>query len=177
MLHAVNSIYNLKKVLAALTAVALMLALTAPALAATTGTVSATVTAQLISLSVADGDVSYGVLDADTFGDTVGTETQTVTNNGNVAEDFGIKSSGASSAGTPWNLAASTGTDEFTHDFSVNSGANWTAFNVDNAAYTAMSSNIAKDGTDTFDLRIKTPVTSTDTLEHTITVTVLATAT
>ena len=44
---------------------------------------------------------------------------------------------------TDWNLAASTGTDEFTHEFSVDSGSNWTAFNVDNTTYSSMSSSIA----------------------------------
>ncbi len=147
-------------------------------MAATTADVSATVTSQLISVTVADGSVAYGVLNADTNQDTVTlSDTQTATNNGNVPENFSIRSSDATSGGTNWNLAASTGTDEFTHEFSIDSGSNWIAFNVDNITYSSMSSSVAASGgTDNFDLRIKTPVSSTDNDEHTITVTVLATA-
>ena len=117
-------------------------------------------------------------MDPDTNQDTVTLgDTQTVQNDGNVNEDFGIKSSDAASAGTPWNLAASTGTDQFTHEFSTNSGSSWTDFNADNNTYSSISSAIVPTNTDDFDLQIKTPTSSTDTLEHTITVTVLATAT
>ena len=82
--------------------------------------VSATVTAQLITISVSTGDVAYGILPVDTNADTVAlNQTQFVTNGGNVNVDLEVKSSDAA-GGIPWNLAASTGADAFTHEFSSN---------------------------------------------------------
>jgi len=144
-----------------------------------TADVSATVTAQLVSVSVADGGITYGILPLDSTEDTTTSglnDVQTATNNGNIAESLGIRSSDAVSDGTNWELAAARGTDEFTHEFSLNDGSSWTAFDVDNATYSTLNSNVAVNGTQTFDLRIGTPDNSTDSVEHTVTVTVQATA-
>ncbi len=164
------------KLAAGLGILGLLAAVTFPALAATEGSVSATVTPQLISLTVADGAVAYGTLDANTNKDTITLgDTQTATNSGNVAENFAIRSSDAVSAGTNWNLEATTGTNQYTHEFSTNGGAAYTFFPADNTN-TTLVNGVAVGGNQSFDLRIKTPVTSTDTLEHTITVTVQASA-
>ena len=140
--------------------------------------VSATVTAELVSVSItSDGTVSYGTLALSTTKDTVALgQTQTATNSGNVTANFNIRSSDAiSSGGTDWNLAASAGTNDFTHEFSVDGDSNWIAFDVVNANYSTLENSVLASGTTDFDLRIGTPVVSTDSVEHTVTVTVQAT--
>jgi len=147
--------------------------------AATTDDVSATVTAQLVSVLVSDGTVEYGILPLDTTEHTAtggtASETQTATNDGNVAADLDIRSSDAL-GGTTWELAATRGSNAFTHEFSINDGSNWTAFNVDNTSYSSLTTNVAAADNQTFDLRIGTPTASADNVEKTITVTVLASA-
>lgn len=146
--------------------------------AADTADVSATVTAELITISVDNGSVAYGVLPVDTNADTVDlSQTQVVSNDGNVNVDLEVRSSDAV-GGNDWNLAASNASlDEFTHEFSSNDGTSWASFNVVNATYTSLASNIAATvGTQNLDLRIKTPTSVTDNTLKTITVTVLATA-
>jgi len=145
-------------------------------------TVTATVTPQVISVSVSDGSVSYGILSADTNEDTTSSgvdNTQIATNDGNVPEKFSVKSSDATSTGTNWELAASTGTDDFMHEFctlNCDGSPTWVDFNVDNTTYVTLVDSIAVSANQDFDLRIKTPTASTDSLEHSITVTVLAEA-
>ena len=167
----------MKKILAGISIFAL-LALAFPVGADDEATVTSTVTPELIAISVLDGAVDYGVLPLDTVEDTTlatgVNDTQEISNDGNVDVDLDVKSGDATSAGTPWNLAAARGSDEFTHEFSDDSGSTWTTFNVDNVTYTAMSTSVST--TQDMDLRIGTPTSSTDTLEHSITVTVLATA-
>ena len=143
--------------------------------AATEASVSATVTAELISVSVADGSVAYGILPVNTSADTVTlTQTQVVTNDSNVAADLDVKSSDAV-GGTDWNLVATAGADAFTHEFSPD-GTNWTTFNVVNATYTSLATNVAAGDPQNLDLRIGTPTSVSDNDLKTITVTVLATA-
>ena len=145
--------------------------------AATTADVSATVTAQLITIAVADGSVDYGILPINTSANTVTLgQTQVVTNNSKVNVDLEVKSSDAV-GGTQWDLAATNAAlDDFTHESSPD-GSTYTAFNVDNATYTSLATNIAATGgTQNLDLRIKTPASVTDNELKTITVTVLATA-
>lgn len=169
----------MKKIIASFAALSLLAFVAFPAIGATTADVTSTVTAQLISVSVSDGSVSYGTLGIGTTRDTTASEandTQSATNNGNVEVDLGIRSGDATSAGTEWNLAASADTDEFTHRFSTNSGGSWTAFDVVNANYSTLANNIATSTSQTFDLEIGTPDVSTDSVEHSVIVTVQATA-
>ena len=144
--------------------------------AANTADVSATVTAELITISVADGSVDYGILPVNTNKDTVTlSQTQVVTNNGNVNVDLGVKSSDAV-GGVKWNLATTNASlDDFTHE-SAPDGSTWTLFNIDNSTYTSLAAGVIPTGTQDLDLRIKTPTSVTDNVEKTITVTVLATA-
>lgn len=143
---------------------------------ATTAPVTATVTAQLISVSVSDGTVEYGILNTSTSKDTVSSpvQTQTATNNSNVTANLNILSSDAE-GGVNWNLAAAAGADAFKHEFSVNGGAAWTAFNPDNVTYSSLASSVALSGTKAFDLKIGTPTSVSDNVLKTITVTVQAT--
>lgn len=143
-------------------------------LAATTGTVTATVTAQNVSVTISDGTVSYGTLALNQSAGTNATDTQTATNNGNVAEDLTIKGSNSAN----WTLSATnTSTDTYVHKFCTASCAtaptNYTALTTN---YQSLASNIAANGTQTFDLYLTTPQTSTVYTAQNVDVTILATA-
>ncbi|HEX5448351.1 MAG TPA: hypothetical protein VFW90_04105 [Candidatus Saccharimonadales bacterium] len=148
--------------------------LSARALAASTGTVAATVTPMKISVSVTDGSVAYGTLDLSATKDTTSSglnDTQTATNDGNVAEDLNIESTDAT-GGTNWTLSATPGADQYEHDFSTDSGTSWTPMTT---SYASLSTNVAASGTKDFDLKIHTPTSSSDYTQKSITVTVQAT--
>lgn len=148
--------------------------LIASVVGAAEATVDATVTPQLVAVSVSDGTVVYGILAANSSANTFTLgQQQTATNDGNVDVDLDIRSSDAVVAGTDWNLEATTSTDQYTHEFSIDDGVSWSFFAADNSVSDLADPVIASK---TFDLRITTPTTSTDLGEHTITVTVLATA-
>ena len=130
--------------------------------AADTVQVSATVTAQNISLSVSDGTISYGILAVSTTKATVNlapVDTQTVTNDGNVTEQFNIK--GTDSAN--WTLENAVGADQYVHKFCASScgtpPTNYTA--LSEASYTTLAASIAPLGTQSLDLEISTPSSST----------------
>jgi hypothetical protein len=154
------------------------------AMADTTGTVTATVTAQNISISVTDGSITYGTLALDASKSTLTggvDDQQTATNNGNVAEDFTIK--GANSSSGDWILdSANTTASHYIHKFCVAScgteasPTNFTALTTGDVALGA--GNVAPAGTQTFDLRITTPQTTSGNgfNQQTIPVTVTASA-
>lgn len=154
------------------------------ALAATTGTVAATVTPQNISVAVTDGSVAYGTMDLSSSKDTTSggvNDTQTATNDGNVAEDFNITSSNAS-GGTTWTLAGTIGANQFKHSFCTAGGGSpdpcdatptWNAITTA-GNYQSLGTNIAASGTAKFDLKLDTPSSSTDFVQKSITVTVQA---
>ena len=179
-----------RKIAALAGAVALIAASVLPVFAADIGSVNATVTPQLISLTVSDGVVDYGTMALSTTRSTAEsdsdalTDTQVAANNGNVSENFGIRSSDAASSGTPWDLAATAGNNAFTHAFCTtgtgvtdpcDATPTWTGFTVDNVTYTNFAVNVAPQGTKRFDLRLGTPSISSDSVTHNVIVTVLAT--
>lgn len=142
--------------------------------AATTGTVTATVTAQNISVTVSDGTVSYGTISLNASAGTNAADTQTATNNGNVAEDLTIKGSNSAN----WTLSATnSSTDTYIHKFCVatcdSAPTNYTALTTN---YQSLASNIAASGTQTFDLYLTTPQTSSVYTAQNVDVTILATA-
>ncbi len=141
--------------------------------ATSTATVTATVTVQNISVSISDGTVSYGTLGANSSAGTNGSDTQTATNNGNVAEDLNIR--GTNSANWTLDTTNST-TDHYIHRFCTASCAsaptNYTALTTN---YQALGSgNVAANGTQTFDLYITTPQTSSVYTQQSVDVTVQA---
>ena len=144
------------------------------AIAATTATVAATVTVQNVSVSVSSGTVSYGTLSTNTSAGTNGSDTQTATNNGNVAEDLNI--TGQNSAN--WTLGNSAGTDTYVHQFCTATCAsaptNYTKLTTSYAALGA--GNLAANGTKTFDLYITTPTSSSVSTQQSVNVTVQAVA-
>ena len=165
-----------KRILVLSMVLALVMALVAPtaALAAETGTVSG----YLVSVTVTDGGVTYGTLALNTTQTTLASgggvnDMQTATNDGTVTENFNIKSTNAiRTDGTTWTLAATKGNNQFTHQFSINAGSSWTAMTTD---YAPLKAGVAATtGTQTFDLQIGMPTATTDYLQHSITVTVLA---
>lgn len=128
--------------------------------AASTATVTATVTVQNISLSVSDGSVAYGTLASNTTKSTCTSELndlQTVTNNGNVAENFNI--SGQNSAN--WTLAATAGTDQYVHKFATSTCSTWSGGTALTTSYTTANTNVAASATTTLNLQINTPNPST----------------
>jgi hypothetical protein len=61
------------------------------------------------------------------------------------------------------------------HEFSTNSGSNWTKFTTA-GVYQTLSTGITASGTKAFDLQITAPNPSSDTVQKTITITVQAVA-
>lgn len=131
----------------------------------------------VISVEIsANGVISYGGISFNTSKSTLQLGTSpTARNNGNVAEDFTIKTS-AATGGVGWTLGTITGSNIFVYEFSVNNGTNWTKFTTADTYVgpPAPATNIAVNGTQNFDLRLTTP-TFSDAVEKTITVTILAT--
>lgn len=141
--------------------------------AADTDIVAATVTVQNISLSVSDAAIAYGTLAVNTSQNTVAlTDTQTITNDGNITIDINVR--GADTA--DWILASSTGvTDEYIHrscPATCNSfPTNYTALST---SYAELATGIAAAGTQSLDLGITTPSSSTSFVQQTANVTVQA---
>ena len=125
--------------------------------AADTATVTATVTVQNVSLSVSDGSITYGTLAQNSSKSTCDlSDTQTVTNNGNVAETFNIK--GQNSAN--WTLGTTPGTNVYVHKFSTSTcgSINWnTAPTLATSTYATMATNVATSSNVTLNLQITTP--------------------
>lgn len=134
-----------------------------------------TINAAVVSVSISDGTVTYGMMPANTSKTTLPGELndmQTATNDGNVTENFNIKTSNAV-GGTQWTIGASPGTDVFVHQFSKDSGISWTAFTAADT-YQTLTTGIVASGTQSFDLRITVPTASSDYQQKTITITVQA---
>lgn len=130
----------------------------------------------VISVTITtDGIVDYGGVAIGTNKSTIDlSDTQTVKNDGNVAEDLTIKTSNAT-GGTGWTLGASAGTNIFVHEFYTAAIGSWTKFSAaDTYSATPLVTDLAVDGTQNFDLRLTAP-TSSDPTQKSITVTILAT--
>jgi len=165
------------KILALVGVVALVSLLLPTVVFSAEDTVTCTVSAFLVSVTVTDGSVAYGALEVGTSNNTIALgQTQTVTNTGTVDEDFSISSSNAIGASQNWTLGASAGANVFTHSASIDSGSTWPITMTVAGAYYTLKNGVTNGGNQTFDLQIGMPTSTTDYLEHTITVTVLAEA-
>jgi len=144
--------------------------------AQTTDQVTATVTVQNIALSVSDGDIAYGTLALSSYQNTSTlTQTQTITNDGNVAIDVGIIGTDS----TAWTLETAVGANQYVHSFCTTTcgtypGANYTSMNAD--TYTTVTTGLASLGTKSLDLGISTPSSSSSYLQQSVNVTVQASA-
>lgn len=137
---------------------------------------SVTYSVPVISITVtSDGAVDYGYVPLDSEQDTTSSgvnNTQTVQNNGNVAEDFSIKTSHAV-GGTQWSVGGTAGSNTFVHSFSTNSGSSWEALQTYDT-YETLATGITASSSQDFDLKIHTPTSTSDYQEKTITVTIQA---
>lgn len=135
-------------------------------IAADTAAVTATVTVQNISLSVSDGSITYGTMAVGTSKSTADIpDTQSVTNDGNIAEDINIKGSNSAN----WTLAATTGSNQYAHKFGVGLTALTTNYQI-------LSSNLSVGNSSTFNLVLYTPTSSTVYTSQSVDVTVQAVA-
>lgn len=142
------------------------------ALAAQTATVTATVTVQNISVSVSDGTVPYGTLTLNATSSTCSLgDTQTMTNDGNVTENFNIKGQNS----TSWTLGSTPGSNQYVHQFATSSCpvSTWTALTT---SYQTAVTNVAASATSTLNLQINTPTATTDYTQQSVDVTVQAVA-
>lgn len=143
--------------------------------AATTASVTATVTVQNISVSVADGTVAYGTMSVGTSENTTASaldDSQVATNDGNVTQDFNILGSDSAA----WTLAATTGADQYTHEWCTSTCDSSPTWNDLTTGYQTLSTAIAPAGSTTFDLQITTPSSSTSFTQQNVDVTVQAVA-
>jgi len=130
----------------------------------------------VVSVVVTPSTIAYGTLALEMSQDTVTLGQQlTVTNNGDLIVDFSIKSSDATrDGGTTWELVTGTpGHNEFKHEFSTTGSFPGTTLTT---SYQSLATGKAPGATQTFDLQITMPSSTTDYLEHTITITILAVA-
>ncbi len=168
---------NFQKIMPYLLSLLVVLFISAASLnAAETGTVTATVTVQNVSLNVSDGEIEYGTLNLDGTEDTTTnglSDSQTVTNDGNVTETFNIQGQNSS----PWTLSATAGADDYVHEFCTtdcDADPTWTALTTsDQELATGIA---ASGGTQVFDLKITMPSSSTSYDPQNVDVTVTAVA-
>jgi len=131
-------------------------------------------TPAIISVSVNDGVVAYGMVGTGATNSTLSLgDTQTAQNDGNVTENFQIKTSIATN-GTSWGIGQTAGQNVYVHEFSVNSGGNWTKFSAVDT-YQNLVSNVGVGESRPFDLQLTVPTTTGDYLQKTIYITILAT--
>ncbi|MFA5128108.1 MAG: hypothetical protein WC457_03870 [Patescibacteria group bacterium] len=134
----------------------------------------------VVSVTVSDGVVSYGTIAENSSVSTIDLgDLQTITNNGNVTEDFAIKGQDGSGGGCTWTLATSNGADQYVHRFCNDTDldcssppTNYTAMTT---TYQNIDTNVAADGTTQFQLRLTAPSASTCYGEQDVDVTLLAT--
>ncbi|OGH13360.1 MAG: hypothetical protein A2860_02525 [Candidatus Levybacteria bacterium RIFCSPHIGHO2_01_FULL_37_33] len=132
--------------------------------------------APVVSVSVNDGTVTYGTMMAGASKTTIDlTDTQTLTNDGNVLETFNIK---GQNTACPWTLAATAGTDQYTHEFckktDVSCASPPTNYTALTTAYQTLYTSVAAAGTKQLDLRITVPTTSTCSIQQSADVTIQA---
>lgn len=142
-------------------------------LAGSEASVTATVTVQNISVGVTDGSVAYGTLGSNTSAGTNPADTQTVTNNGNITENFNIKGQNS----VNWTLGATAASDVYVHKFcTATCGTPPTNYTALTTSYATLATGITTSGTQTFDLYITTPNPSTVFTQQSVDVTVQAVA-
>jgi hypothetical protein len=138
--------------------------------AATEDSVAATVRVQDIACSVSDGNISYGDLATSGQEHTAAGgngETQTITNDGNVNEDFDLKGINTTDTGGSWALVAAIGLeDEYNHEYCI-TDCDGTPTWVDlTTGYLQIATGVAALGTQDFDARMNTPSSTTDYTEQ-----------
>lgn len=170
----------MKKFLAGLGILSLVLALAAPVLAAEAGPITATVTAKKIAVSIDPTSVDYGVLDftdSQNSGALSPSVTFTATNDGNVNEVFNVRGADATFTGGSWTLVtAISTTDQFRHSVTGTTPAIAEQF-LTTSTSGSWSGTIAAAGTQDFTSTFNMPNAGSDGtgLEATTSITVIAT--
>jgi len=134
------------------------------------------ITYAVVSISLtSDGSVDYGLVALNGEEDTTSTglnDTQTITNDSTITENFNIKTSNAT-GGMTWTVGAAAGSDVYVHSFSTNGGSSWEVLDTVDV-YETLATGVAASSSQDFDLKIHLPTETTDYQEKTITVTVQA---
>lgn len=148
------------------------------ALAATTGSVTATVTAGIVAVTVSDGAVAYGAVlssasTATGDGDSID-DTQTITNTGNVNEDFEVKAS--NSTGQVWTLGAVAGDATYVHATCIATCDTTPAWTALTASYADRATAKTPSSTTALDLKVTVPTANAGTGVATLPVDILASA-
>ena len=138
-----------------------------------------TASAAVVSVSVSDGVVTYGTMAAGASKSTLPGELndmQTATNDGNVTETFNIK---GQNTACPWTLAATSGNDQYVHQFCNDTAndctsppTNYTALTT---GYQTLATGVAQSGTVDIQLRITVPDPSSCFTSQSVDVTIQAT--
>ena len=138
-----------------------------------------TASAAVVSVSVSDGVVTYGTMAAGASKSTLPGELndmQTATNDGNVTETFNIK---GQNTACPWTLAATSGNDQYVHQFCNDTAndctsppTNYTALTT---GYQTLATGVAQSGTVDVQLRITVPNPSSCFTSQSVDVTIQAT--
>jgi hypothetical protein len=132
-----------------------------------------TTVAATVSVSVSDGAISYGTIPANSTKSTCTSElndAQTVTNNGNVNENFLIR--GQNSAN--WTLAATAGTDQYVHKFLNGACSTFSGGTALTTSDQSFATGISPSGTATLNLQMNTPNPSTVYTQQSVDVTITA---
>ncbi|HOB89704.1 MAG TPA: hypothetical protein PKG74_00010 [Candidatus Colwellbacteria bacterium] len=164
-----------KNILFSLLTLAMVLAPSAHA--SNSATVAATVLLENVSVSVSDGTVDYGILALNSSNCTTTlTDTQTVTNEGNVNINILIRGQDS----VNWTLSGSADTDKYVHRFcnaSVNDcdtpPTDYTALTLNNQT---LGSALPPSDTIDLDLNLTTPTASTFFIQQDVDVIITAIA-
>lgn len=137
----------------------------------------------VISISVSDGVVAYGIMPPNTSKTTLPGElddVQTITNDGNVSEDFNIKGQDATGGGCTWTLGTTNGFNQYVHQFcnstSYDCSSPPTNYTDLTTSYQSLATGISANGTVQFQLRLITPTKSSCFGEQSVDVTIQAVA-
>lgn len=137
--------------------------------------ITVTVTPKLVSLTLSDTSIDYGIVSVG-VGKTATSGTVTVTNSGNVSEDFDIEGDSATTAGGSWSLVSgsgSPGVNQFKHSFAL--GPSFDPFTVMTTGYGDFANSVAASTGKDFKLKIDMPSSTSVYGQYTTSVEFLAT--
>jgi hypothetical protein len=136
-----------------------------------------TPTAKVISVAISDGLITYGTMSTGEIKTTITlSDTQTLTNDGNVSETFNIKGQNTT---CPWTLAGTAGSDQYVHQFCKKTDVTCTSpptnYTALTTGYTTLYTGVAVSGTRQIDLRLIAPTATSCGGQQNVDVTIQAT--
>jgi len=136
--------------------------------------ITVTVTPKLVSLTISDTSVSYGVVSLGVGKTAPSDHPITVTNSGNVTEDFDIEGDSATTTGGSWGLVSgSPVANQFKHSFAL--GPAFDSFTALTTGFGNFVDGVAASGTQDFKLKIEMPSSTSVYGQYTTKVELLAT--